>query len=60
MTDEFVNYWTPGGFEQSFKDRAELIKTVKPDNPDFIKIREAMMVKRKYDREYLGEWNTQK
>ena len=51
---------TPGGFEQSFKDRAELIKTVKADNPDFIKMREAMMVKQKYDREYLGDWNTQK
>ena len=51
---------TPGGFEQSFKDRAELIKTVKPDNPDFIKMREAMMIKGKYDREFLGDWNPQK
>ena len=50
---------TPGGFEQSFKDRAELIKTIKPDNPNFIKMREAMMTKGKYDREYLGDWNTQ-
>ena len=31
---------TPGGFEGSFKDRAELIKTVKPDDPNFIKKRE--------------------
>lgn len=51
---------TPGGFEQSFKDRAELIRTVKPDNPDFIKMREAMMTKGKYDREFLGDWDTQK
>ena len=51
---------TPGGFEQSFKDRAELIKTVKSDNPDFIKMREAMMTKGKYDREYLGDWDIQK
>ena len=51
---------TPGGFEQSFKDRAELIKTVKPDHPDFIKKREAMMTKQKYDREYLGDWIPQK
>jgi quercetin dioxygenase-like cupin family protein len=50
---------TPGGFEQSFKDRAELIKTVKPDNPNFIKMREAMMTKQKYDREYLGDWDIQ-
>jgi len=51
---------TPGGFEGSFKDRAELIKTVKPDDPNFIKMREQMMTKGKYDREYLGDWNTQK
>ena len=51
---------TPGGFEQSFKDRAELIKTVKPDSPDFIKMREAMMTRRKYDREFLGDWDTRK
>ena len=51
---------TPGGFEQSFKDRAELIKTVKPGDPNFIKMREAMMTKGKYDREYLGAWDTQK
>ena len=51
---------TPGGFEKSFRDRAELIKTVKPDNPNFIKMREEMMTKGKYDREYLGNWDTQK
>lgn len=50
---------TPGGFEGSFKDRAELIKTVNPNDPNFIKMREQMMTKRKYDREYLGDWNTQ-
>ena len=51
---------TPGGFEQSFKDRAELIKTVSPDRPDFIKMREAMMIRQKYDREFLGDWNPQR
>ena len=51
---------TPGGFENSFRDRAELIKTVKPDDPNFINMREAMMTKGKYDREYLGAWDTQK
>ena len=51
---------TPGGFEGSFKDRAQLIKTVKPDDPNFIKKREQMMITRKYDREYLGDWNPQK
>ena len=51
---------TPGGFEGSFKDRAELIKTVKPDDPNFIKMREQMMTQRKYDREYLGDWTPKK
>ncbi|HEY0764770.1 MAG TPA: cupin domain-containing protein [Pyrinomonadaceae bacterium] len=50
---------TPGGFEGSFKDRAELIKTVKSDDPNFVKMREQMMIKGKYDREYLGDWNPQ-
>ncbi len=48
---------TPGGFEKSFKDRAELIKTVKANSPDFIKMREQMMIKGGYDREFLGDWN---
>lgn len=51
---------TPGGFEKSFRDRAELIKTVKSDNPDFRRMREAMMTKGNYDREFLGDWNPQK
>jgi quercetin dioxygenase-like cupin family protein len=51
---------TPGGFEKSFRDRAELIRTVKPDNPNFIKMREEMMKKGNYDREFLGDWDTQK
>ncbi len=48
---------TPAGFEESFRDRAELIKTVKPNDPDFIKKREEWMKNRKYDREFLGDWN---
>src|SRR6187549_1893001 len=48
---------TPSGFEESFRDRAELIKTAKPDDPNFIKKREEMMIKKKYDREFLGDWN---
>ncbi len=49
---------TPSGFEQSFKDRAELFKTVKPDSPDYKKKREE--IRSKYDAEYLGEWDTKK
>ncbi len=51
---------TPGGFEKSFRDRAELIKSVKPDNPNFTRMREELMTKGNYDREYLGDWDTQK
>lgn len=48
---------TPGGFEKSFIDRAEMFKTVKPDSPDFRKKREEIMTKGKYDREFLGDWD---
>jgi quercetin dioxygenase-like cupin family protein len=48
---------TPAGFEVSFKDRSELIKTVNPDDPNFRKRCEELMTTRKYDREYLGDWN---
>jgi quercetin dioxygenase-like cupin family protein len=51
---------TPSGFEESFRDRAELIKTAKSDDPNFIKKREEMMTKRKYDREFLSDWNPEK
>lgn len=51
---------TPAGFEGSFRDRAELFKTIKPDDPTLIKKREEMMTKKKYDREFLGDWNPEK
>ncbi len=51
---------TPGGFEQSIKDRVELFKTVKPDNPNFRKMREENRIKGKYDVERLGDWDIQK
>lgn len=46
---------TPSGFEQSFKDRIELFKTVKPDNPNFRKMREELRKKNKIDVEPLSE-----
>ncbi|MDQ3131890.1 MAG: cupin domain-containing protein [Acidobacteriota bacterium] len=54
--------FTPGGFEQSFKDRVELFKTVKPDNPNFRKMREELTKKSKVDVERLalGDWLNQK
>ena len=51
---------TPGGFERSFKDRVELFKTIKPDHPDFRKMREENRIKGKYDVERLAEWSIQK
>ena len=51
---------TPGGFERSFKDRAELFKTVKPDNPDFRKKRKEDAAKGSYDVEFLADWDGRK
>jgi quercetin dioxygenase-like cupin family protein len=51
---------TPGGFEQSFKDRVELFKTVKPDNPNFRKMRDELTEKSKVDVERLAMWDLQK
>lgn len=51
---------TPGGFEESFIDRAEMFKTVKPDSPDFRKKLEEIMTKGKYDREFVGDWDIPK
>ncbi len=51
---------TPSGFEQSFKDRVELFKTVKPNNPDYRKMREELTKKNKVDVERLGDWVNQK
>lgn len=48
---------TPGGFERSFRDRAELFKTVKPDDPDFRKKRKENAVKGNYDVEFLADWD---
>lgn len=47
---------TPGGFEQSFKDRVELFKTMKPDNPDFRGKRKENAMKWNYDVEFLADW----
>jgi mannose-6-phosphate isomerase-like protein (cupin superfamily) len=51
---------TPGGFEQSFKDRVELFKTVKPDNPNFRKLRDELTKKSKVDVERIAIWDMQK
>ena len=47
---------TPGGFERSFRDRAELFKSTKPDDPDFRKKRKENAAKGNYDVEFLADW----
>jgi len=51
---------TPGGFERSFKDRAELFKTAKPDEPDFRQKRKENAIKGNYDVEFLADWDLPK
>lgn len=48
---------TPGGFERSFRDRVELFKTVKPEDPDFRKKRKENAAKGNYDVEFLADWD---
>jgi quercetin dioxygenase-like cupin family protein len=50
---------TPGGFEQSFLDRVELFKTVKPSDPDFRKRRDELTNNSKVDVERLANWDLQ-
>ncbi len=49
---------TPGGFEQFLQDRVELFKTMKPDNPEFIK--RMAEIRKKVDSEVLGIWDPQR
>jgi quercetin dioxygenase-like cupin family protein len=50
---------TPGGFEQSFLDRVELFKTVKPGDPDFRKRRDEVTKNSGVDVERLAIWDFQ-
>ena len=45
---------------QSFKDRVELFKTAKPDDPDFRTKRKANAVRGNYDVEFLADWDLPK
>ena len=51
---------TPGGFERSFRDRAELMKTMKPGDPEFRKKRLETAAKFNYDVEFLENWGLPK
>src|SRR5688572_25313613 len=48
---------TPGGFERSFRDRSELFKTIKPNDPDFRKKRLELSAKGNYDVEFIENWD---
>ena len=56
----FLTTLTPGGFEQFFKDRIELVRTVKPDDPAFQKKYEELRKKHSKWMEILGTWDVQK
>ena len=49
---------TPGRFERVLKGRVELLKTIKPDHPDFAKRRAEL--RKRADVELLGDWDVQK
>ena len=51
---------TPGGFEQSFLDRARLFETVKPGDPEFRRKRDEFTKTSKVDVERLALWDLQK
>ena len=51
---------TPGGFEQSFLDRVNLFKTVKPDDPEFRRMRDELTKNSKVDVERIALWDLQK
>jgi quercetin dioxygenase-like cupin family protein len=51
---------TPSGFERHLKDRVELNKTVKPQNPEFPKRMDELRKKNSKYIEVLGPWNNPK
>ncbi len=51
---------TPSGFEEMFKDRVELFKTVKPSNPAFPEKFNELRRKHAEHLEILGTWDIQK
>ena len=51
---------TPGGFDQFFRDRVELFKTIKPGDPAFRKKFDELREKHKKWVEILGTWDIPK
>jgi quercetin dioxygenase-like cupin family protein len=52
--------FTPGGFDQFFRDRVELFKTVKPGDPTFQQKFDKLREKHRKWVEILGAWDMQK
>ena len=49
---------TPADFERYFRDRVELLKVLKPSDPDFT--RRMAELRKKHDAEELGVWEFKK
>ena len=52
--------FTPGGFDEFFRDRVELYKTIKPDHPEFSKKFNELRRKHSGHVEILGTWDINK
>jgi quercetin dioxygenase-like cupin family protein len=52
--------FTPGGFDQFFRDRVDLFKTVKPGDPTFQQKFDKLREKHRKWVEILGAWDMQK
>ena len=49
--------FTPGGFDEFFRDRVELYKTIKPDHPEFSNKFNELRRKHSSQVEILGTWD---
>ena len=56
----FITTVTPGGIEDFFKDRAELLKTIKPGDPGFDAKYRPILKKHEKWIEIIGPWDTTK
>ena len=60
LTDKparFITTVTPGGIEEFFRDRSELLKTVKPGDPDYDARYRVVLEKHKHWLAIIGPWD---
>ncbi len=60
MPVRFITTVTPGGIEEFFRDRSELLKSTKPGDPDFENRYKPILEKHKKWLEIIGPWNPTK